>query len=204
MDKSRIISLYNEISDDYNNTFSNPSEHIDEFLKKLPVKSNILDAGCGTGIDSVYMASLGHIITGIDLSEKMLDIARKKNSKINFIKKDITALDFKESLFDGIIASYSLIHISKSEVKSCLLNFNRMLKKSGLLNIGLQEGESGEISIPEPFAPKLTLDINIMSLEEVKKLLIDTGFSIIDVFLDSAKNKEEVSFNKLCVIARRD
>ena len=78
-----------------------------------------------------------------------------------------------------------------------------MLKNGGLLNLGLQEGKSEEITIPEPFAPHLNLDINVLSFDEIEKLLDETGFTIIKHFIENAQNNEELNFNKLCIIAKK-
>lgn len=199
----KAFVVYDAISKDYDAMFRTPSAHLDSFLQLLKNNSTILDAGCGNGADSAYMTSLGFSVTGVDLSEKMLALAKKKTNKAKFLRKDITMLDFEDSAFDAILASYSLIHVPKSKIKATLLNFRRMLKKDGILNLGLQEDTSKEISIPEPFNPNLMLDVNVFSLEEIRRHLNETGFVEIQYYLEPAKNEEELSFNKLCILARK-
>jgi len=45
---------------------------------RFPVNSNLLEVGCGTGIDLVHLAGRGHRVTAIDISEGMADTAREK------------------------------------------------------------------------------------------------------------------------------
>ncbi|MCE7004252.1 class I SAM-dependent methyltransferase [Kibdelosporangium philippinense] len=49
------------------------------FESWLPAEpSDILDVGCGTGSLTLLMTELGHRVTGVDLSPKMIEIARQK------------------------------------------------------------------------------------------------------------------------------
>lgn len=69
----------------------------------------VLDVGCGSGRNSVIFADLADRVTGIDLSENMIDLAAAlsekygKNSKCRFIKGDFTQFPFKEK-FDAVVA----------------------------------------------------------------------------------------------------
>lgn len=203
MNKQDVISVYDAISSDYDRFFSEPSDHIDAFLNLLSSSSFILDAGCGPGVDAVHMASLGHQVVGVDLSEKMIFLAKQKAARIPFICEDITKLSFKSDFFDAILASYSLCYIPKADMKSCLTNFKRMLSPGGVLCLGLQEGTSGEIEIAEPFNPSLTLFLNVVSSDEITGLLKETGFEVVHHFLGTSEGPENLPFNKLCILARK-
>ncbi|MDY0224749.1 MAG: methyltransferase domain-containing protein [Candidatus Methanomethylophilaceae archaeon] len=75
-------------------------------------KMNILDTGCGPGIVSMQLADLGHDMTSVDFSEKMLEAAKKNaeqnNLKINFQYADAECLPFKNDSFDGVVSDYML------------------------------------------------------------------------------------------------
>lgn len=55
MSSEKTDSVYRNIAEEYAEKFSEPSEHIDEFLKRVPEDGRILDAGCGVGIDQVTL-----------------------------------------------------------------------------------------------------------------------------------------------------
>lgn len=204
MDKSKqASSVYDKIAEPYAKEFSKPSEYIDEFLTLLPKNGKILDAGCGVGVDSGYMVSEGFEVIGIDLSKEMLKLAKQKFPQIEFRQKDIRELNFPPSSFDGILASCSLIHIPKKNVSSTLKKFHQILKKNGVIYIALQGGKSEEIFVNEPFKPNEKLFLNIISFDEIKNLLVNTGFSIIKKYERQPKSKEELNFTKLFVIARK-
>ena len=56
-------------------------EYLVSLLKKYGVEDGlVLDMGCGTGAMTRYLAAHGHDMTGIDVSEEMLTIAKEKSS----------------------------------------------------------------------------------------------------------------------------
>lgn len=95
---------------------------------------SVLDAGCGTGYLSRKLATKGAIVTGIDLSEKMIAIAKdksvQKNLQINFYVDDCSKLDkLSAQQFDLLIANYVLMDVPNLE--GAMNAFNRVLKLNG-------------------------------------------------------------------------
>ena len=70
----------------------------------------ILDAGCGTGVFTLDMLSLGPFIVGLDISVPMLARAEKKIKKQHFVSVagDITALPFPDDTFDKVVSITAL------------------------------------------------------------------------------------------------
>lgn len=199
----QTTEVYDEISTSYATKFNEPSDNIDDLLKLIRKGGKILDAGCGPGVDVTYIASRGFDVIGIDLSEKMLEIAKRKNPRIYFQKADMRKLNFKPNTFDGIIASFSLIHISKKDVNKTVDNFYKLLKPRGVIYIGIQEGKSQEIFLAEPLKPDEKIFLNIISAKEIKEILTKAGFIVLDEFSRPAENKEEFNFNKFVVMAKK-
>ena len=108
---------------------------------KLKNKSNkplqkvkILDIGCGGGLLSEPMSRLGADVTGIDASDKNINVARlhakKNNLKIKYICSSPENLDVKNK-FDVILNMEIIEHVEDVEffLKSC----SNLLKKNGLM-----------------------------------------------------------------------
>jgi len=93
----------------------------------------ILDAGCGTGIYSRMLAEKRAEVTGIEISKKMLDIAKEycKGLEIKFDKGSVDELPYDDGSFDIIIASL-VIHYFADPTK-VFKEFHRVLKKDGIL-----------------------------------------------------------------------
>ena len=102
---------------------------------ETPLKGlKILDIGCGGGLISEPMARLGANITGIDASEKNIQIAqihsRQNNLKINYLKSSPEQLD-QNGVYDVILNLEIVEHVDNLDlyIKSC----NNLLKKKGLM-----------------------------------------------------------------------
>ena len=92
------------------NIFGNKKE-LEAFVGLLPRSADVLDMGCGAGVPvTKLLIDSDFNVTGIDFSESMLNLATKNVPEANFIKKNMTDLDFKDKSFDGLTACYSIIH----------------------------------------------------------------------------------------------
>lgn len=115
------------------------STHYKEFLDYIPKNSHILDAGCGSGRDTLAFRSLGYDVTSIDGSYKMCKLASEYTSH------EVLHMQFQEiefnPIFDGIWASASLLHISSSELDVVLEKLKNSLKDNGVLYASFKYGD---------------------------------------------------------------
>jgi len=106
---------------------------VQELIDRLPEGAAMLDAGCGSGVP-VTMALSDHFdVTGVDISETQLKLARRSIPRAKFVCRDMTELNFPAGSFDAICSFYAIIHVPREEHQPLLLNFHRMLKPGGLL-----------------------------------------------------------------------
>lgn len=111
-------------------------DQLDQFASYLKKNSLVLDAGCAAGRDSAQLANRGLRVVGLDISDKLLDIAKKNHPNLNFVKGDFRKLPFGDEHFDGIWAHASLVHFDKvSDIKKSLSEFYRVLKKGGIIHV---------------------------------------------------------------------
>ena len=114
-----------------------------EFIKAITQEKNIshdsiLDVGCGTGTHLLLLKNEFKILYGVDISEKILDIAEKKIPEATFSKGKME--QFKLNIkFDVITCLYSVFNYNlsmKSAIKT-LKNFYLHLKPFGIVIISL-------------------------------------------------------------------
>ena len=72
----------------------------------------IADLGCGPGHVSAFLAGLGADVIGVDLSARMLDIARERVPDAEFVPGDLRDLPLPDASPAGAVAFYSLIHLA--------------------------------------------------------------------------------------------
>lgn len=98
---------------------------------------NVLEIGCGTGKNSIWLNEKAKHLTAVDFSEKMLAIAKEKAAlrNVNFIQKDITnAWFFTDNKFDLITFSLVLEHIE--HLDHIFSEAHKSLEKWGFVYIG--------------------------------------------------------------------
>lgn len=106
-------------------------------MEKSPV--SVLDIGLGTGVLSAKLYDGGNEITGIDFSNEMLNIAKAKMPKSRLIQHDFSKglpNALKEDLFDFIISTYALHHLSDNDKTQFILLLLEHLKENGSIFIG--------------------------------------------------------------------
>lgn len=91
----------------------------------------VLDAGCGTGYLSRKLHEMGASVTGVDLSEKMIEIARGKSPDVEFIVDSCSELKaLEDGRFDLVIANYVLM--DAPDLDGSMRAFSRVLKTGGI------------------------------------------------------------------------
>ena len=146
-EKEEIVRKgYNKIAKKYQadrHVFHDTKE-LEELTNLLPSNAKVLDVGCGAGVPFVkFLVESGFDVTGIDFSESMLKLAGRNVPEAKFIKQDMTRLGFQHNSFDGVTASYSIIHVPREKHSSLFQSFHRILKSNGmmLISIGPDEWE---------------------------------------------------------------
>lgn len=99
---------------------------------------SVLDLGCGTGSHALIFANMGYDVTGIDLSEAMLDIARtkaaEKGKNLKFQRQDIRHLELTQQ-FDAAVAMFAVMgyQTSNKDFEDTLVSVCNHLSPGGLL-----------------------------------------------------------------------
>lgn len=115
-----------------------PQQDLHEFMAALPKSGHILDLGCGPGMYAAAMVQAGLNVEATDASPEMVAIARD-HFHLNARQAQFSDLNAKD-VYDGVLASFSLLHAPKSEFPSHLARIQRALKPGGLLLLGMKTG----------------------------------------------------------------
>ena len=103
----------------------------------VPNNATVLDAGCGPGVHAVRVARAGHRVHAIDISDVMLQHARKRMSEtglfnhVSFSQEDLTALSFPDASYDYVFSWGVVIHIPRADL--ALRELSRIVRPGGKL-----------------------------------------------------------------------
>jgi 2-polyprenyl-6-hydroxyphenyl methylase/3-demethylubiquinone-9 3-methyltransferase len=101
-------------------------------LRSLPPGAPVLDAGCGAGDFSAFIAGLGYNVIGVDVATAAVSHARRQHPQIQFHAAAIEAgLPFQDASFAAIWCSEVLEHLF--DIHRALAELNRVLRPGGLL-----------------------------------------------------------------------
>ena len=113
-------------------------DNFDYFYELLP-SGRVLEVGCGAGRDAQDLIKLGYDYLGTDISERLVEEAKKNNPGANFEQVSLYNLDFKEP-FDGFWCAAVLIHLPKERIDEALQAIKRNIKAKAIGFIAMKEG----------------------------------------------------------------
>jgi len=113
-----------------------------KILKFADIKDGdrVIDIGCGTGTSALIIAGdvgdKGEVV-GIDLSDRMLDVARRKLEKhrfrnVTFLKANAEEIPYPDSYFDKVTAFASLHEMNHEGRINTLREIERLLRRGGM------------------------------------------------------------------------
>ena len=172
---NKTLDYYNQNAKEFINRTVDADMHYcqDKFIGLLESGAYILDAGCGSGRDSVYFMQQGFKVCAIDGSEEMCKAAS------DYIGQAAECVKFQdiayEETFDGVWACASLLHLPKLELPDILSKFYRALKSGGVMYASFKYGDKEEERLGRFFSD--------YHLEEIEKVFTkDAGFELIEGF----------------------
>jgi SAM-dependent methyltransferase len=137
----QTIAYYNEHSEEYvQRTLNVDLSHLySRFLKHIPPGGHILDAGSGSGRDTLYFLEKGYEVTAFDASEELAKLSSGITGQTTLHLR-FQEVDFR-NVFDGIWANASLLHVPPSEIDNAIGRLTYVLKAGGVLFASFKRGE---------------------------------------------------------------
>jgi ubiquinone/menaquinone biosynthesis C-methylase UbiE len=146
-----------------------------EFIEKgLIKKGKALDICCGAGTNTVFLAVKGFKVTGIDISSKALEYAKKNaeqaNVKINFMKQNFLNLPFGDEEFDFVFDMGCFHHVKIEDRTKFIGGVHRVLKNGGVYLLTCFSYKNG--SAWNHFTKKQIIDLfsDYFEIDEVRHI----------------------------------
>jgi ubiquinone/menaquinone biosynthesis C-methylase UbiE len=133
--KFKEIEFFNQHAnkeEDYNVFTNDSNQKIVETcltLSQFPPRAKLVDLGCGAGIFTKLLYDSGFKVVGVDISERLIEVAQKKYPYIEFMVGDVEKLSFASESFDGVFLSAILHHLPDPSI--CAGEVFRILRAGG-------------------------------------------------------------------------
>jgi ubiquinone/menaquinone biosynthesis C-methylase UbiE len=198
-------AIYDEIGQTYDTTRSADPKIIKEIVKHLSpcLEGDYLDIGCGSGNYTEAIFKKGFNICGIDISQVMLNMAKKKNPQIEWIHGDAGNLPFSDNLYDGAICILATHHIQNLD--KAFQEIFRVIRKGIFVIFTALPEQMKQYWLNEYFPNMIFKSSEFMSsFENLSQALQSAGFQDIkmekffvtnelrDLFLQSGKYRPQI------------
>ncbi|HZZ49487.1 MAG TPA: class I SAM-dependent methyltransferase [Pseudonocardia sp.] len=114
---------------------------MDAFADAVAGVGPVLDVGCGPGTVTAYLADRGVDVSGVDLSPRMIEHARRLYPRCSFRVASSTDLGLADSSLGGILGWWSLFNLPRDVLPQVLSSFARALMPGGQLIIATHVGD---------------------------------------------------------------
>ena len=164
----------------------------------------VVEAGCGPGQVTAYLAEAGADATGIDVSPRMIEEARSRFPDGAYEVGDLRKL-MRPTTAEGwaaVVSWYSLIHLASAELPDAIGALARPLAPGGLLVLAVHAG-SGVSHRDSWYDIPVDLDVVRLGHEHVVAVVKAAGLVDIEWYLGGPFERWEETTERLYVVARR-
>ncbi len=204
-------AFYDTIADEYAERFKAELEGavlaramLDAFAELVGPGGRVLEAGSGPGRVTAYLHARGLDIGGVDLSPRMVELARAAHPHVRYEVGSMTALEAADGSLAGLVAFYSLIHIPGERLPDVLAGFRRALAPGGVLLLGFQVGdEPRRHERTAPDGSPVSLAFRRLRPARMAELLAAAGFDVEATMERAAQGDEPSPHAYVIARARR-
>jgi len=125
----------------HDRTFAvDPASFLSPLTDRLAAGAFVLDVGCGSGRDLLWLKNRGFSVRGFERSLALAELTRTGAAR-DVIEGDFTTYDFSAIRADAVVLVGALVHVPPAEFASVLRNIAAALKANGLMLITIKEGD---------------------------------------------------------------
>ena len=185
-DLEAVRSSYDRVADNYvTMNMSDLSGHpwlraaLAVFAEEVRALGPVLDVGCGPGAITRHLADLGVNVSGVDLSPKMIEHARRLHPGLRFDVASATALNLEPGSLGGILGWWSLFNLPREVLPEVLASFARALVPGGHALIGTHGG-TGDLPRTEAYGGvAVAWTTHLWQPEQLGDLMVAAGLELV-------------------------
>jgi SAM-dependent methyltransferase len=162
-----------------------PSSFLTILAIHLESGNTVVDVGCGSGRDILWLNKRGYDVLGLERSSGLAGLART-HTACRVIEADFETYDFAQLSADALLLIGALVHLPQSKFPKVLETICRALEKHGFLLITMKQG-NGMVTGPDGRQFYLWQD------EDLRDVFQSQDLAVINFFRQSSKiNPDEI------------
>ncbi|GAA2234777.1 class I SAM-dependent methyltransferase [Streptomyces indiaensis] len=139
----------------------------------------VADLGCGPGKVTAHLAALGVPVFGVDVSPRMVELARAAYPELRFTVGSMTALEIDSGELGGILAYYSTHHTPPQWLPSVFAEFHRTLAPGGRLMLAGHVGNGEHLHPTRAYGDHpVSYESHLLPPDHIAELLERAGLVI--------------------------
>jgi cyclopropane fatty-acyl-phospholipid synthase-like methyltransferase len=191
--KDVVAAGYDAIVDRYatwqSQIVGDPRErYVQKLLSLLPEHADILEIGCGGGVEPTPTFATRSRLVGIDISRAQVDRARAAIPEAEFIHADVTTSTFAPGSFDAVVALFVLTHIPGAELPGLLVRVGRWLRTGGVFLATFGSGSRHETVVDDWLG--VPMFFSGFEEETNERLVQEAGLTVVESRLESIQEPE--------------
>jgi len=182
-----------DIRESYDSAAAAYARHLSEELECKPLDRHLLnrfaeetrgrglvaDLGCGPGHVARYLSQQGVTIFGLDVSSRMVAIARSSNPDLDFRVGDMRHLDVSAGRLAGVVLFYAIVHSDLTELTPLFQEVRRVLVPGGLALVSFHIGDQ-LVHVDDLFGARVSLDFRYHMPDRVVGALRSANLEVIE------------------------
>ncbi|WP_306187735.1 class I SAM-dependent methyltransferase [Streptomyces sp. MK5] len=160
----------------------------------------VADVGCGPGKVTAHLAASGVDAFGIDLSSRMLSLARRAHPHLRFVQGSMTALGIGGGTLGGILAWYSTHHTPPAHLPAVFAGFHHVLAPGGHLLWGCYTGDE-HLRPVQGYGHPVSYESYLSPAERVAELLGRAGLVVTATLEQEPEGR--LTRRHACLLARK-
>ncbi|MFJ4539071.1 class I SAM-dependent methyltransferase [Streptomyces tibetensis] len=181
-----VRESYDTVAADYARRVPGPAEldpvsrtMLAAFAELTASLGPVADLGCGPGKVTAHLAALGVPVFGVDVSPKMIDLARAAYPELRFTVGSMTALDIADGGLGGILAYYSTHHTPPQWLPTVFAEFHRTLAPGGRLMLAGHVGNGEHLRPTRAYGDHpVSYESHLLPPDRIAELLARAGLVV--------------------------
>jgi SAM-dependent methyltransferase len=150
--------------------------------------ASVLDVGCGPGHITAHLAEFGLEARGVDLSKRMVELARREHPTLRFDEGDMTRLDVEPETFAGVLLWFVTHHLRPEWLPSVFAGCATALRPGGTLLLGAHVGAGEHTKPTQAYGTHpVSYESFLTPVEELVELLTAAGLRVTSVTVQQPK-----------------